>query len=553
MHDCKACPGEGDKVCSGRGSCFDDETAKAAPLESTAASMAKGNGSCSCNEAHFFGSDDEGRSTCVEGVCPAGTEEQDGHCRACAAGSFSPAGGLCKLCFPGTFSLPGSGHCSRCAPGSVSKTSGASGCDACPAGTYEVDHQLCNKCPTGFVSATGQSSCAKCDAGLHAPKAGSILCEPCKAGTYAGEASRKCSACPPGSVSGAAQGACSLCEAGRFARASVTCDQCPAGSWSGAGTIECRSCIPGTFSLTGSSNCSHCLPGSVSTAGALTCDVCPAGKYEVNHQLCSVCPLGTISTGGSDACSQCEAGRFAKSSQTCEPCPGGTFANKGSSSCSSCPVDHVSSPNSAACTSCESLFIRTSPDVMKQSCQVRSMEILLALICWVTSSCFCLLCWTGVLGRIPLSDLSAQGQKLVVTTSVAHFLLDWARPVVTFSGTGVPHLDESTGPWTVQALNLYQVSLQGSTSSSTSLDTSTGHLHLKFPQVLLSVGLWRCPLLWWCILFLAAAAGTATQLTWQLTLLVCGLGFGTGSLCMVLRRRREFGVRPWPLPHHACL
>ncbi|CAK8988909.1 Extracellular matrix organizing protein FRAS1 (Fraser syndrome 1 protein) [Durusdinium trenchii] len=562
MHDCKACPGEGDKVCSGRGSCFDDETAKAAPLESTAASMAKGNGSCSCNEAHFFGSDDEGRSTCVEGVCPAGTEEQDGHCRACAAGSFSPAGGLCKLCFPGTFSLPGSGHCSRCAPGSVSKTSGASGCDACPAGTYEVDHQLCNKCPTGFVSATGQSSCAKCDAGLHAPKAGSILCEPCKAGTYAGEASRKCSACPPGSVSGAAQGACSLCEAGRFARASVTCDQCPAGSWSGAGTIECRSCIPGTFSLTGSSNCSHCLPGSVSTAGALTCDVCPAGKYEVNHQLCSVCPLGTISTGGSDACSQCEAGRFAKSSQTCEPCPGGTFANKGSSSCSSCPVDHVSSPNSAACTSCESLFIRTSPDVMKQSCQVRSMEILLALICWVTSSCFCLLCWTGVLGRIPLSDLSAQGQKLVVTTSVAHFLLDWARPVVTFSGTGVPHLDESTGPWTVQALNLYQVSLQGSTSSSTSLDTSTGHLHLKFPQVLLSVGLWRCPLLWWCILFLAAAAGTATQLTWQLTLLVCGLGFGTGSLCMVLRRRqgkrtplatrRRHFLKEWPLVLERC-
>ena len=70
--DCKACPGDG-RVCFGRGSCFDDVVAKGLE-ESTAAWMATGNGSCSCHEASFNGTDAEGRNTCMNGNCPAGTE-----------------------------------------------------------------------------------------------------------------------------------------------------------------------------------------------------------------------------------------------------------------------------------------------------------------------------------------------------------------------------------------------------------------------------------------------------------------------------------------------
>lgn len=492
MHDCQTCPGEGGLVCYGRGKCFDDATAKALPLESTAASMVTGNGSCSCHEVHFYGSDDEGRSTCGTGVCPAGTQEEDGRCRLCTAGSFSPEGGVCKICFPGTFSLAGSSKCLKCSPGTVSKESGASACDACPAGTYEVDSQVCSVCPSGTISNGGS-------------------------------------------------GTCSQCEAGRFARDFLTCELCPAGTWSRSGSSECQRCLPGTFSLGGSSNCSTCSPGTVSTASAVACDVCPAGTYEANHQLCSVCPLGTISTGGTGTCSQCEAGRFARSSLTCEPCPGGTFAGEGSSACQTCPVDHVSSPNSAACQSCRSFLIRANPDAKKQSCQVRAMDIVFALVCWLVSACFYFLLLTGFSGRIPISDVSAQGQKLVVTTSMAHFLLERACPVVTFTGTGVPDLSSASHTWKVKSLSLYQLTLHG--ESTMPLDTSTGHLHLKLPQVFLSAGLWRIPLLWWSLLFLAATAATASQLTWSLALVACGLGLCVGSLAFALRRRQGGGVQ----------
>ena len=451
MHDCKACPGDDGKVCYGRGSCFDDVAGKAHALgrESTARLIAKGNGSCSCNEVHFYGSDDEGRSTCMDGVCPAGTEENDGSCTPCAAGAFSAEGGSCRICFPGTFSHTRGSKCLTCAPGTVSTESGASSCDACPAGTYEVDHQLCNECPAGFVSSRGSNSCTKCQAGSQPPKPGSIACESCAAGTF-----------------------------------------------SIAGSSKCQSCVTGKFSLTGSSNCSDCLPGTVSSPGSWACDVCP----------------------------------------------GGTFAAAGSGVCHACPVGQVSGPKSAACKSCDSIFIRSTPDDAKQSCQVLAMDVVFAVIFWSACSCLCFLFLVGVSGRIPISDVSAQGKKVVVTTSMAHFLRKRACLKVTFAGTGVPDLEASGKSWTIKALSLYQLTLHGD-ESTMPLDTSTGHLYLKFPQIFLSTGMWHCPLILWCLFFLAASAGAASKLTWPLTLLLCGLGLCAGSVAFAMRRR--WGYQNW--------
>lgn len=291
MHDCKACPGDNGKVCYGRGSCFDDVAGKALARESTARLIAKGNGSCSCNEVHFYGSDDEGRSTCMDGVCPAGTEENDGSCTPCAAGTFSAEGGSCRICFPGTFSHTRGSKCLTCAPGTWSTESGASACDACPAGTYEVDHQLCSECPAGLVSSRGSSSCTKCQAGSQAAKPGSITCQSCAAGTYAGEASTECRSCPSGTISNQASGSCSPCDAGRFAKASLTCESCPGGTFSIAGSSKCQSCVTGKFSLTGSSNCSDCLPGTVSSPGSWACDVCPGGTFAAAGSGVCVTPV----------------------------------------------------------------------------------------------------------------------------------------------------------------------------------------------------------------------------------------------------------------------
>lgn len=491
LHDCEACPGVNGQVCYGRGSCMDDVTAKALATESTAALMATGNGSCSCNEHHFFGSDNHGRSTCVEGVCPAGSEEDDnGNCNPCPAGSFSSAGGFCKECGPATFSLAGSGSCSVCLPGTFSKESGASACQSCVPGTY------------------------------------------------AEEGSARCTSCPPGSISSvSASGSCFQCPQGKYEVANQVCSDCDVGTYAKEGSARCSQCPPGSVSDPNGGSCVQCAPGSVSSADALYCQVCEAGRYEVRNQVCIACPSGSISPPQQRSCTTCPAGRFAQTSLTCEPCFGGTFAPNGSSACKPCPIGHVSSPNSAACRSCDSLLIQAIPDPTKQSCQVPTMDIVFALIALITSTCLGVLVFTGLLGRIPIADVSARGEKIVVTTSVAHFLLERACPAVALTGTEIPDLERSNN-FTVKALSMYQLTLQGEQSDNNKpLDTSMGHLHLKFPYAFCSAGLWRCPLIWWCLLFLAATVGAVSQLNWCLELLVCGLGLCTGALAFAWRFR----------------
>eukprot|EP00435_Cladocopium_sp_Y103_P064154 s151_g25.t2 len=634
VQDCNRCPGDvaGGKVCYGRGTCFDDVMAKSLQRDSTTAWMAIGNGSCSCNEAYFSGRDQDGRSTCMEGHCPEGTEEIDGNCSSCAGGSTSDVGGFCKECGAGQFSPPGSNNCSSCPQGRVSKTSGSSTCEPCPAGTYESDRQFCHACTQGKISREGSAACSPCDAGRFAKEA--LMCEPCPDGTIseagssechscpAGKSSQggsnNCSTCPAGEISQVAgssacqtcpagtyeinkqncnrcpQGtisavvgsaACSPCDAGRFAKDALTCEQCPdgtisstgqsecqscpsgtfshpgsnacseclagtiskvpgstecwqcaAGTFSATGSSECRNCPAGRFSEAGSRNCSECLTGTISKDGSIACEACPAGKHEVQKQFCNLCQPGTTSAAGAGFCSPCDAGRFAKDALTCEPCSGGTFAGPNSSSCQNCRLNHVSLPNSAKCRSCNDLLVRAVPDATRQTCQVSTMDIVFGLICWMTAACFSFLFLTGFFGRLPISDVTLQGDKIVITTSMAHLFLKRADPVVSFAGTGVPDLD-STSTWKVKALSSYQLTLHGE-EASMPLDTSTGHMRLNFPHPFVSMGIWRCPLLGWCLFFAAVTAGVASQLMWSLTVLVCGFGFCTGLLAFALRRRQ---------------
>ena len=458
-------------------------------------------------------------------------------------------------------------------------------CDACPAGKYEVNSQLCSNCPAGSISGGSSSTCTRCQAGFQAPKPGSVACQPCPAGTYAVEAGARCSVCPSGSISGVASGACSQCNAGHFAKAAVSCEPCPAGTHE-VDNQFCSECPPGKISGPASQNCSVCPAGTVSkSSGSWSCDACPAGKYEVNSQLCSNCPAGSISGGSSSTCtrcqagfqapkpgsvacqpcpagtyaveagarcsvcpsgsisgvasgarSQCNAGHFAKAAVSCEPCPAGTFAGRGSSMCQGCPLGHVSSQNSAACRSCESSLIQMTPDATNQTCEVVAMHIVFALISWATSACLALLFLTGCFSRLPIADVSAQGQKVVLTTSMPHYHLKWACTVAIFTDTGVPDLESSSRIWRVKPLSVYQMTLHGD-DSTMQLETSTGHVHIGFPYFFLSAGVWRCPLTLWCLLFFAAAAGTASQLTWSLAMVVCGSSLCTGAFCFALRRR----------------
>ena len=165
------------------------------------------------------------------------------------------------------------------------------------------------------------------------------------------------------------------------------------------------------------------------------------------------------------------------------------------------------------------------------------MDLVFALIALITSTCLGVLVFTGLLGRIPIADVSARGEKIVVTTSVAHFLLERACPAVALTGTEIPDLERSNN-FTVKALSMYQLTLQSEQSDNNKpLDTSMGHLHLKFPHAFCSAGLWRCPLIWWCLLFLAATVGAVSQLNWCLELLACGLGLCTGALAFAWRFR----------------
>ena len=302
------------------------------------------------------------------------------------------------------------------------------------------------------------------------------------------------------------------------------------------GSSVCQKCLRGTYSLSGSGSCLRCLAGTVSMVdGASTCNLCPAGREGLNGQSCSPCRCGFFSPGINSSCMKCQAGFNAPKtgSSACEPCPGGFYSEEGAPTCIQCPVGTISGAASGSCDSCEGNFLRAVPDATKQSCEVDSIQMLLLAASALASAGFCFLCLIGFLGNATIADVSAQGRKVVMTTTLSHFLLK--RSQVTFTGTGNPKLEGQS--WTVQALNSFQLTLQVEGSDLDQLDTSMGRLHIKCPGPFIHTGLWRCPLIFWCLLFGAASACAMSQLTWFLRLLMASFGVFTGSLAFACRFR----------------
>ena len=432
LHSCVSCPGADGKTCHGRGFCFDDALARQVPQESTAALTATGNGTCQCHEVHFFGSDEEGRSSCIDGICPAGTEEKDGRCDPCSAGAASVAGDMCKKCLPGKFALSGSARCSECPAGTISEASGASACEECPAGRYELQQQFCQQCSPGFISVSNSSRCTQCPAGFMAPESGSSTCIPCAGGFFSDEGSAQCQECSPGFISVSNSSYCTKCPAGFMApeSGSSTCIPCAGGFFSDEGSAQCQECSPGFISVSNSSHCTQCPAGYMAPkSSSSTCVPCDGGFFsDEGSSKCMACPSGKVSSSASGACRACDAGFFSRDALTCEPCPGGTVSKAGSSTCQSCPAGEVSLPESSGCTRCEGVFLRDVADTTKQHCQARGMDVVLAIISWIATTGLSFLCLAGLSGSIRVEDLSAQGQKLVLTTSNVHWVLHWALP-----------------------------------------------------------------------------------------------------------------------------
>eukprot|EP00438_Fugacium_kawagutii_P015887 Skav206411 [mRNA] locus=scaffold2210:268178:286203:- [translate_table: standard] len=238
------------------------------------------------------------------------------------------------------------------------------------------------------------------------------------------------------------------------------------------------------------------------------------------------------------SCTKCPAGFVApkRGLFACEPCAAGFYSGEGFSFCFQCPSGSVSDPASPSCRQCNDLiFFRGVPDELNQSCKVDSMEILLMALSAVAATCFCFSCLTGFHGRIAIADVSTQGQKLVMTATLSHFLLKQS-PKVTFKGTEKPSLDNST--WTVQKLNSFQLTLHGSQLNQ--VDTSMGHLIFQCPWAFIHTGLLGCPLLLWCLLFGAASAAAMTQLTQSSILVAISLGICAGSLAFAWRCSLRF-------------
>lgn len=131
--------------------------------------------------------------------------------------------------------------------------------------------------------------------------------------------------------------------------------------------------------------------------------------------------------------------------------------------------------------------MRNVPDEMQQSCILDNMEVLFAVLSWIAGTIFCHLLLTGLFGQLPLADVSKQGQKVLITGSIPHFVLAWQSPEVFFTATGAFHLDQPpTTQWKVESHSFDQLTLHGDIQMP--LDTSMGHLHFKFPRAFIATG-----------------------------------------------------------------
>jgi hypothetical protein len=156
----------------------------------------------------------------------------------------------------------------------------------------------------------------------------------------------------------------------------------------------------------------------------------------------------------------------------------------------------------------------------------------------MTSAGCCFWFFIGFCGEVPIADISEQGRKVVVTTTIAHqFVKSRKGREVTFHNTRVPDLEK--GPWKVSASSSFQLILHVDVDQMENpLDTSMGTLRLKFPRGFLATGFLHCPTICWCLLSLAATVAIMSQLTWSLAVLLCVLGILSGIAAFACRWRQ---------------
>ena len=279
----------------------------------------------------------------------------------------------CTACAPHTSTLAATGARSarECAcRGGYSRAaawSAAAGwaCRACAAGTYQ---------PAG-----NQSGCERCAAGKYADQvaADADVCAECGAGSYAGAGRSACTACGHDtwvSVTGA--GNCSACpphsSLPRTGSSNVSDCECGAGFRVERRPHRCEPCAAGAYCPGGGRQ----LPceGAWSAAGARACTPCAATSQPVLPQGMTAptqcqCRPGTEGTHDS-ACAPCAPGSFQNRSDVdssavgfvavavaCRPCPANTYQPApGSAACRACPANSTSVAGSDGIDDCHCVF-----------------------------------------------------------------------------------------------------------------------------------------------------------------------------------------------------
>ncbi|ETK84187.1 hypothetical protein F441_11021 [Phytophthora nicotianae CJ01A1] len=119
-------------------------------------------------------------------MCPRGfyhgslsdSNDEDGSCIRCAAGSFCTAG-IKRQCPDGTFSFGKAASCETCRDGWICTDGLARLCDP---GTYSTPSFTCGICPRGYACRNGKKSV-------------------CPVGTFSLKQASECQSCPPGTIS----------------------------------------------------------------------------------------------------------------------------------------------------------------------------------------------------------------------------------------------------------------------------------------------------------------------------------------------------------------
>ncbi|CAE7034725.1 Fras1 [Symbiodinium sp. CCMP2592] len=528
--DCLRCAGD-QRICAARGFCNDDqaEGRKARDAGSNATAVLKqGNGSCTCSDAHFRGTDSAGRTTCMLGSCPAGmqlvanADTMVHTCEACPKGTASANGDPCQQCTPGRAAEQQSSMCLPCEAGRFVASFAAA---------------VCLPCPPGSFSDSGQPSCVACSAGSVAGPASS-QCAPCKPGRYAGTAT-ECSPCPAGTTSSEGQTSCIACMPGRAVLPNATkCTPCQAGYFRNGTKTECSACLPGFSSDEGQAKCTACPAGFVAGSASSQCNPCEAGRFaaasgadclqcapgtfsNAGQAKCAACPAGLVAGSAGSQCKPCEAGRFAAASRAeCLPCAAGTFSSAGQSECTTCAVGFVAGPESSQCHRCAHTLVVMTSDGSRQDCHA-DLNSLVFLLLFMASVSVCVHLGLKSLSfyALAISDVSTnKGGSVVLTTHHPHRVLrwSWSRPAVQLRGTGVPDLDAGAFRFSAKASDSKHLILSvcdpEHASRLGSLTTSSmGTLVLGSLNFWLYAGLLGVPFSLWLLPLSALAVWSASK------------------------------------------